>query len=185
MVQTLSRCELDFPAVLILEEDNYSPDQSQNGIDLKTEAKVNSNFTVTLLADSIDKLIEMEETISSKYSAPKKLSDLSTERCVSNAEILIDTEKKIERCTSKTRKNEYQSIIHMKCIGITLEKDIVNPIKVELDKNIQIQVMKHLSLLNELYSKYSDIPDIQHGIEVQVTDHVYFWKSMSGKNNSF
>ncbi|MCI8332315.1 MAG: hypothetical protein HFE78_05780 [Clostridiales bacterium] len=174
LVRNLSRCELDFPAVLILEEDNYFSDQYQNGIDLKKEARVNSDFTITLLADSIDKLIEMEEAISSKYSTPQKLSDLSDERCVSDAEVLIDTEKKIERCTSKTRKNEYQSILHMKCNDIILPQEIVNPIKIELDKNIQLQVMKHLSLLNNLYSKFRYSADIQHDIEEQISSMYTF-----------
>ena len=72
------------------------------------------------------------------------------DECVKSASIIFNADEKVDRENSKN--GLFTSTLSMKYINVILPKDVENPIKVELDKNVQLRVMKHLYLLDHTLS---------------------------------
>lgn len=150
-----------FPYVVLKENNEYSLCDNQNGIDLKNEIRVHSDMLVDIVSLDVDEMIRLEDTTKSSFTTPQSLA-IGGERCVSGAKVFIDTARQIVRCNGAAPNGAmYESDIPMKITDIILPKNVVNPIKVELDGNAQRGLMKHLSLLDDyallLENKMSDI----------------------------
>ncbi len=150
-----------FPYVVLKENNEYSLCDNQNGMDLKNEIRVHSDMLVDIVSLDVDEMIRLEDTTKSSFTTPQSLA-IGGERCVSGAKVFIDTARQIVRCNGAAPNGAmYESDIPMKITDIILPKNVVNPIKVELDGNAQRGLMKHLSLLDDyallLENKMNDI----------------------------
>lgn len=157
--QDLQNGAVVFPFLAFGEDNEYLACDNQNGIDLTTEIKVSSRFYVYVDSENIDDLIRLEETLKAKFSSPQGLV-ANGERCVSVSNLYFDTTREIVRITSNDGRL-YESDVPMCVADIILPKEVVNPIKIELDYSVQLDLMKHLSLLDDysqmLESKMEDI----------------------------
>lgn len=148
--RNITNGKAEYPAILVIEAEMYSPITNQDGIDLKNEIRTGSDFYIRIFSQDIDDMINVEEAIKSHFASPQKLSFTCNEDCVKPATILFNADEKINR---KSMANGiFYSTLAMQYIDMVLPKDVENPIKVELDKNTQLKVMKHLCLLDNTLS---------------------------------
>lgn len=136
---------------VVLEEGGYSVNLTrQNELDYKNEVMTDVGFTIMVVSEDIDEIIEKEEAIAKNLNSGVNLSEFSQESSVKYARLLPDPEKKIARYNNKIgTKSVYRTVINFKCTDILLPKRIAHPIKVELDKQLQHRLMKHLDLLDD------------------------------------
>lgn len=148
--RNITNGKAEYPAILVVEADMYSPTTNQDGIDLKNEIRTGSDFFIRIFSQDIDDMINVEEAIKSHFASPQKLSFTYNEDHVKTVTILFNADEKINR---KNMDNGiFYSTLSMKYTDMVLPKDVENPIKIELDKNTQLKVMKHLCLLDSTLS---------------------------------
>lgn len=135
--------------IYVVEKGLYAPDTNQSDIDLSKEIRVNCNLSINVSSKDIDDVVNVEEIIKNNFQSLCILADISDERCLQNATLILD-HAGIER--SSNSYSGYWSCIPARCEGIILEKEIVHPAKIELETTIQLEVMKHLAALNELHN---------------------------------
>lgn len=148
--QNINNSRAEYPAVLVYESAAYSTTTNQDGVDLKNEIRTNGDFYIKIFSKDIDDMIKVEETIKSHFETPQKLTVVCDNECVKSASIIFNSDEKIDRENSKN--GFFTSTLSMKYIDVILPKEVENPIKVELDKNTQLRVMKHLYLLDNTLS---------------------------------
>lgn len=148
-----------FPAIVLYDTQFYLFNENLKDIDLKNEIRANNKYFLAIVTNSIDDLIDIEDKLKGKCKTPQSLSDVSKGSFLSSAKLSLVTEHEIQR-TSNSKKGLYQSMINIIVTDIILPKKVINSIKIELDNNIQHQVMKQLSLLDEVAIK----------IETQISD---------------
>lgn len=148
--QNIKNGNAEYPAVLMHESAAYSSTINQDGIDLKNEIRTNGDFYIKIFSKDIDDMIKVEETIKSHFATPQKFTVACDDECVKSASIIFNADEKVDRENSKN--GLFTSTLSMKYINVILPKDVENPIKVELDKNVQLRVMKHLYLLDHTLS---------------------------------
>ena len=130
------------------EASDYNLSDNQSGIDFAKEIRIDVHFFIMFKTDVVDKLISLESVFTEQISKGIKLSDITDESTLQEATLSVDLEQ-ISR--GKAGNEEYYCVIPAVCKNIVLQKRIENPIKVELDNKTQIQLMKHLSILNLAY----------------------------------
>lgn len=140
-----------YPLIYVPEFETVSAHFDQNGMDLRNEVRCDFGFRVALLSKSVDELVDLESVLTAKFADAQKLSEVSDDRSMQFASLGIDGNVKILRANDN-KFNFYRSIVFFKCIDVILPKAIENPIKIELDREVQLQVMRHLSVLDELHS---------------------------------
>ena len=180
-----------YPVVLILDPSYYSATLNQDGMNLANEVRTDGLLFFRIFSDDVDALIRVEEAITSRFASPQKLSDVCEDERLKFAAVSFDAEKKIER--NKLNNGVIQSTLIMKYEGVILPKEVVNPIKVELDTNTQLAVMKHLYLLDltlflieeEMESAQPDMREawkIRHSaVEQQISEMYTFEKLCAEK----
>ena len=131
------------------EASDYNLSDNQSGIDFAKEIRIDVHFFIMFKTDDVDKLISLESVFTEQISKGIKLSDITDESTLQEATLSVDLEQ-ISR--GKIGDEEYYCAIPAVCKNIVLQKRIENPIKVELDNKTQIQLMKHLSILNLAYN---------------------------------
>lgn len=117
----------------------------QEDIDLRTEIKINFELNVSIYTNDLDDVIKYEE-IFSEYINNKQLIH-SEERSLELASIEV-----ISDLTHKALDNSiYMIDVNAAIYEAILPMNVVNPIKIELDKNIQKQVVEHITLIEMTY----------------------------------
>lgn len=138
----------DYPILLLSDEPYYSLNEDWGNSDFRNEICVNNDYSLTILSKDIDDIISIEDRLKQSLTDPKLLYDSVDNSCCSPAKISLITEQETKR--DKSEEYElYQSIVNIRIMRVSLHKDIVNPIKIELDSNISNQIMKHLCVLDE------------------------------------
>ena len=150
LYQNINSDQMDYPAILFFESATYSSTLNQDEVDLKNEIRMNSDFFIQIFSNDIDDMIEVEETIKSHFAIPQELTVVCDDERVRAVSIVFNADEKIERENSIS--GIVNSTLSMKYIDMILPKKVENPIKVELDKNTQLCVMKHLCLLDSTLS---------------------------------
>lgn len=150
LLKDLRERTADFP-VIALQDDTpfYLLNENQKDIDLKNAARAKNEYVLSIISNSIDDLIDIEDKLQGKCNVPQSLSDVSNDAFLLSAKLSLVTEHEIQR-ESNSEYGLYQSMIHIIVTDIVLPKNVTNPIKIELDNNIQHQIMKQLSLLDEV-----------------------------------
>lgn len=141
---------ISLPAIYIVEGESFV-EEDQTEIDLSEEIRVGFNYSITIIAKEIEDIIDLELHLQKVVEQHFPFSSVSDEWYMQRAYLSFDKDKPINRTNSG--QGLFQSIVYVNCNSIVLEKNVVHPIKIELDKNVQLQVMKHLALLNEGYQK--------------------------------
>lgn len=151
----LNSSKFELPAIVIFEKDNFIPSITQTDIDLNKEIKTSVDFTINLFSYDVDELVDLENKFIHLLS---KENNVINNDCIRSATLSFDSNVDIDRSTFTfdNGKQRYRSIFKINYKGIILSKLDVNPIKMELDKKFQIQVMKQLCLLNEVYNLTTD-----------------------------
>lgn len=160
--------------VYFSEQLNYILSDNQSGIDFAKEIRIDAEFYFMFKTDDVDKLISLESVFTEQISKGIKLSDITDESTLQEATLSVDLEQ-ISR--GKAGDEEYYCVIPAVCKNIVLQKRIENPIKVELDNKTQIQLMKHLSILNLAYEKMGEH---REEIQQQITEMFNFQKICTG-----
>ena len=151
----LNSSKFELPAIVIFEKDNFIPSITQTDIDLNKEIKTSVDFTINLFSYDVDELVDLENKF---IHLLNKENNVINNDCIRSATLSFDSNVDIDRSTFTfdNGKQQYRSVFKINYKGIILSKLDVNPIKMELDKNFQIQVMKQLCLLNEVYNLTTD-----------------------------
>lgn len=141
----------ELPAIIVFENDYFEPSINQTGIDLSNEVRTSIDFTIYIFSYDVDELVSLENRFIDSLSIEKNIVDND---CIRSATLSYDKDFEINRrtFTLDSGKQRYRSTLKIKYNDIILSKINVNPIKVELDKNFQLQIMKQLSLLNDTCS---------------------------------
>lgn len=145
------RNDCKFPMILIRKPDQYVRILDQSNIDLKNEIKINVNINIEVITNDIEDIINIENAFKSSFTTPQSFLSCDGERCVNDATIELNDEKTISHMN--IGENQYKSVIHFKIYNIILEKEIINPIKIELDTNIQKSIIHHLCLIEMTWDK--------------------------------
>lgn len=165
------------------EASDYNLSDNQSGIDFAKEIRIDVHFFIMFKTDDVDKLISLESVFTEQISKGIKLSDITDESTLQEATLSVDLEQ-ISR--GKIGDEEYYCAIPAVCKNIVLQKRIENPIKVELDNKTQIQLMKHLSILN---LAYEIMEEHREEIQQQITEMFNFQKicteTLSCSDDSF
>lgn len=136
--------------MVIVNDFEWKATAHQVDVDLENEIKVDMNTGINIIMEDIDELIDKEELFHVTYREPQAFANFSDEYCGKNAMLLLDENKDI--CHSNTNiTNLYKLEVYFKVIDFIKEKEIINPVKIELDRNIQREVMEHLSLVNSIW----------------------------------
>lgn len=134
------------PTILIYSPNQWSRILEQKDVDLTEEIKLKILMNIEIITNDIDDIIEIEEKVKNTFKTKQKISEYCDERCVNDATITLNSDKEISH--SNFGNGGYKSIIHFLINDIILSKEIINPTKIELDKNAQNQIMMHLCLIN-------------------------------------
>ena len=144
-----------YPSLLVFEVPYYELCNNQDGVDFKNEIRVNRQFSLEIVSKTIDDLIEIEEKLFQGLSTP---TTMSTETCDNTNQqpiISLENKDKIER-NHREREDIYISFIEIKVSNLLLKKEIIHPVKIELDKSLQSRIMQHLCVLNEALVQLQD-----------------------------
>lgn len=145
---SLSDGTCSFPVLKLFSKSNYVLNEYWQKSDLKNEICVDSFYVITILSDNIDDIISLEDVLNKSLSEPKPVYDLINDPRCSSSDIFLLTDEKPERKSSDNA-DLFQSILKFKVEHVFLHKDIVNPIRIELDNCTAKQIMKHLAILDE------------------------------------
>lgn len=149
-IQGIKNKSISFPVFFIeeTEDDIYIINTDQSQIDLKKEVRTGINYLIKVISNNVDEIISIEDTIKCKFSSKHSLSTVSDDKLLASATLCLDENKEILRKSNEI--DLFQITLQMECSGIILPEKIENPIKVQLDRKIQLQIMKHLALLDEM-----------------------------------
>ena len=141
----------------------------QVDVNLENEIKVDMNTGITIIMEDIDELIDKEELFRVTYREPQAFANFSDEYCGKNATLSLDENKDI--CHSNTNiTNLYKLEVYFKVTDFIKEKEVINPVKIELDKTAQREVMEHLSLVNSIWK---DIYELRSNFDVESNKREY------------
>jgi hypothetical protein len=148
--KNLESSDFELPAIIVFENSNFKPSIVQNDIDLNNEVRTSIGFVINIFSYDVDELVELENKFINLLGKEKNVIDSD---CIRSAKLSY-SKNGIERntYTFDNGKQRYRSLFSITYDDIIISKLVVNPIKMELDKNFQLQVMKQLCLLNEVYS---------------------------------
>ncbi len=151
----LNSKNFELPAIIVFENNNFVPSIIQTDIDLNNEVRTSICFTINIFSYDVDELVDLENKFIHLLSKEKNVIDND---CIRSATLTYDSAFDINRntFTFDNGKQRYRSALKITYDGIILSKLDVSPIKMELDKTFQLQVMKQLCLLNEVYSLTTD-----------------------------
>ena len=141
----------DYPIILLSDEPYYSLNEDWENSDLRNEICVDNDYEITILSKDIDDIISIEDMLKQSLTDPKLLYNGVENSCSSPAKISLITERETERAKSDAYEI-YESTVYVRMTHALLRKDIVNPIKIELDSNVANRIMKHLCVLDEAAS---------------------------------
>lgn len=148
------------PLYYVEEAGSLNSQVDQTGADLKNEIRFNIEINLSVFSVNADDIVSSEEFFTNNFSSALNVN--GSEKCLRRAEIMLSEKEKISHTSKKGMNYNYNdtdvyvSIIPLSLQGVILEKEIVNPTKVELDRNVQIDLILHLSLLQSLWKKIAE-----------------------------
>lgn len=155
--------------MVVVNDFGWEATAHQVDVNLENEIKVDMNISIDIFMEDIDELIDKEELFRVTYREPQDFANFSDEYCGKDAKLLLDENKDI--CHSNTNiTNLYKLEIYFKVTDFIKEKEVINPVKIELDKKAQREVMEHLSLVNSIWK---DIYELRSNLDVESNKREY------------
>ena len=190
-----SENSLEYPAIFISEESDYSADHNQEGIDLENEIKANVVISIEIFCKSIDDIIHFENLFVNHLSCNYDLKEIDNDRCVKDSYLCLNKDSKPRR--ENIADGVFVTQIKVNCYDFILPKYLENPVRFELDQKTQVKVLKHLLLLESFYfiliEKYNSannsvvnekiINQIKQ-LEKQISE-MFIFKDLCGENFSY
>lgn len=143
------RKSCSYPMVVV-NDFGWKATTHQVDVNLENEIKVDMNTSINIFMEDIDELIDKEELFRVTYRETQAFANFSDEYCGKNATLSLDENKEISHSNTNIQ-NLYKLEVYFKITDFIKEKEVINPVKIELDKNIQREVMEHLSLVNSIW----------------------------------
>lgn len=139
-----------YPVAVLYENRTFIVPKEQYNIDATSEIRLDMAFSVKFISNKIDDIIRIEKAIPDIFHKGHVMRYQCTNEKDDSAALSFAEHLPVKRKQENTP-GIVSTSIPLLCSGIAIQKAIIDPIRFELDSDIQFRLMRHLSALNRVY----------------------------------